>query len=169
MGNNLSTEEVEERKNIIHLLSKLDFNNFDLGERVGSTDYIDFVHPDELGERIDCVKGIDIGRRNFFVFKARFEFADEKYFDTFSIFFQRYSDDKLLWHCCGHHGTYLMNTEGGTNNQQFKLIYELLKKGSVKLNKEKCLECKLNFSKNNVYFDKIPDSKYPTQVKLLYH
>ena len=41
-----------------------------------------------------------------------------------------------------------MNTEGGTNNKQFSMIYKLLKDGCVKLNKDECLECRLNFSNN---------------------
>lgn len=167
MGNQLSNEKIQEREDIINSICELDFNNLDLGDRIGSTDYIDFIKPNELQEQFDCVKGKDKYSRIFFAFIARFNFIDGKHFDTFSIFFQRYSESKLLWHCCGHHGKYLMNTEGGTNNNQFKMILELLKNGYVKLNKEKCLECKLNFKKD--YSDKILDSEYPTEVKLLYH
>lgn len=88
-----------------------------MGNRIGSTGYIDFVQPNELNEKVDCVKGIYVHLINFFVFKARFYFADDKYFDTFSIFLKKYLADKVVWHCCGYYGTYLMNTEGGTNTQ----------------------------------------------------
>jgi len=166
MGNSLSDIEKEEREQIIDLLCNLDFDNLDLGQRQGSTDYIDFINPNDLGEKVLCLKGKDKFFRNFFVFKARFNFSNNKYFDTFSTFFQRYTDNKLLWHFCGHYGIYLMDTTGGTTNSQFKLVYELLKEGKVKLDKEKCLECKLNFTNNFDCLENIPDSEYPVELEL---
>lgn len=168
MGNSLSEEELNERRQIINSITKLNFTNLDLRDRVGSTGYIDFIKPDELHESIDLMKGVDSSFRNFFVFKARFLFSDGTYFDTFSIFFQRYYDNELLWHCCGHYGIYLMNTVGGTNNLQFRLIEELFTKKNIQLNKEKCLDCRLNFSSTDSFPDEIPDSKFPIQLKLLF-
>jgi hypothetical protein len=169
MGNKLSNEEKEEREQIVNNICNLNYNTLDLENRTSFTNYIDFIKPNELGEQVDCAKGKDNSLRNFFVFKARFNFVNEKYFDTFTIFFQRYSDDKLVWHCCGHSGPYLMETTGGTNNHQFRLIYELLKDGNVKLNKEKCLDCRLNFTNDYSNFDKISDLEFPIEVKLFYH
>jgi hypothetical protein len=180
MGNSLSEEELNERTQIINTITRLNLANFDLRDRNGLsepynyfirglTGYIDFIKPDELPETIDLMKGVDSCFRNFFVFKARFLFADGTYFDTFSTFFQRYSDNNLLWHCCGHYGIYLMNTEGGTNNSQFKLIEELFTKKNIQLNKEKCLDCRLNFTSTNyIIDDEIPDTKFPIQLKLLF-
>lgn len=165
MGNSLTNQEKEEKEQIINLLCKLDLDTFDSSNRVGSTGYIDFIKPDELDSNVKCVKGIDKFGRKFFVFKAKFIFANENFFDTFSIFFQRYTDNELLWMCCGNYKTYLMNTEGGTNNSQLKLIYELLKEGKIKLNKEICLELRLNFTDDfDIY--KMPDSKYPIELIL---
>lgn len=49
------------------------------------------------------------------------------------------------------------------------LIHELLQGGHIRLNKEMCLECKLNFQNKYVFWNDIPDYKYPTEVKLLFH
>jgi hypothetical protein len=168
MGNKLSKEELNERRQIIDTIVKLDLNKLDLGDRLGTTGYIDFIKPEELPESVDLMIGLDCSLRIFFVFKARFLFVDGTYFDTFSTIFQRYSDDKLSWQCCGHYGFYLMNTEGGINNSQFRLIEELFVKKNIQLNKEKCLDCKLNFTSSYNFDKEIPDSKFPIQLKLLF-
>lgn len=83
------------------------------------------------------MKGQYMVGRKLFIFKSFFEFEDGSTYDNFTCFFQRYYNYILLWHCCGHYERYIMNTEGGISNEQFKFIFELLTNNCIQLNKEK--------------------------------
>lgn len=166
MGNSLSESERNDREKIINSICKMDFYKLDIGDKIGSTGYLDFIKQSDLPNKVNIATGTDYYGRKFFVFKARFYFENNEYFDTFSTFFQRYDDNNLLWHCCGHYGIYLLNTEGGTNNSQFKFIQELFENKKVLLNKELCLKTKLNFKKSFTFGEELKDTDYPIRVEL---
>jgi hypothetical protein len=161
MGNSLTQEQIQERTDIITNINKLNFDILDIGDKNGSTGYLDFFQPSDLKDGLSIMKGQDMAGRKFFVFKSIFEFEDGSVFENFTSFFQRFYDNELLWHCCGHYGPYIMNTEGGTSNEQFKFIFELLTNDCVQLNKEKCDKLRLNFP---IGFE-MPE-KYPIRVKI---
>jgi hypothetical protein len=113
------------------------------------------------------MKGHDSKSRPFIVFKAEFEYPNGSKKKTFTTFFQRYTDDFILWHCCGHYGINLMNTEGGSNNDQIKLLYELFSSGEYKINKDSMSKQRLNFKINDVFTcDNLTDDDYPTIIRL---
>ena len=165
MGNTISSQDINKRNILINSILLLKFYKLDIGNRIGLTDYIDFIKPQELPRNIDVSSGVDFYSRKFFVIKASFIFENKNKFDTFSIFFQRYSDNKSLWHCCGYYGKYLMNTEGGASIKQFELIYNLLKDGIVYLNKEKCNVLHLNFFDSNSKLESESESKSKSKSK----
>jgi len=166
MGNSLTPQQVQERTDIISNINKLNFDILDIGDKNGSTGYLDFFRPSDLKDGLSIMKGQDMSGRNFFVFKSFFEFEDGNTYENFTSFFQRYYDNELLWHCCGHYGRYIMNTEGGTSNEQFKFIFDLLTNDCVQLDKEKCDELRLNFYTLKGF--EMPE-KYPIRVKIDYN
>ena len=128
----------------------------DVRERFGHTNYIDFIKQSEVTENI--MKGIDDHERPFIVFKAEFVYNTNNINNTnskiikktFTTFFQRYTDNKLLWHTCGHDGDLLFDSNGGTNLVQIKLIEELLKNGYIDLTPDMDiyqLRLKINYEK----------------------
>jgi len=166
MGNSLSPQEIQERTEIIDNIKKLNFEILDIGDKNGLTDYLDFFQPSDLlnlKDGLSIMKGQDIVGRKFIVFKSIFEFEDGSIYDNFTSFFQRYKDNDLVWHCCGHYGQYIMNTEGGTSNEQFKFIFELLTNNCVELDKEKCDNLRLNFYTRKGFEEA---EKYPIKVKI---
>ena len=101
----------------------------DISDRFGDTNYIDFIKQSEVTENI--MKGVDDNERPFIVFKAELVYntnnTNTKIIKkTFTTFFQRYTDNKLLWHTCGDDGNLLFDSNGGANLVQIKLIEELL-------------------------------------------
>lgn len=166
MGNKLSQADIEQREKFISSICQMNFDKLDIGDRVGMTEYIDFIKPEELVNSCGIVKGVDCQSRKFFVFKVRLFFLDGAHFDTFSTFFQRYDYNNLIWHCCGHHGTYLMDTQGGANNAQFEFLEKLFKEQKVLLNKDKCLDLSILFS-NTFTLDEIPAEKYPVEAQII--
>jgi hypothetical protein len=166
MGNSLSEEERVIRKEFLNKTKNLNLSKLDIGDRNGSTGYLDFIKPDELGTN-NIMKGLDCDLRSFFVFKAEFEYPNGLKKKTFTTFFQRYSDNELLWHCCGHYGPNLMYTEGGANNEQIKLLYELFSSGEYKINKDQIDEQRLNYRLNESYLrNDLTDNDYPINIKL---
>lgn len=170
MGNSLSNEEIQERKNYINKMFELDFQKLDLGGRYGSTGYIDFIEPTEVGLN-NVMMGEDGSNRKFFVFKAELEYPNGIKKQMFTIFFQRYNDSEILWHSCGHYGPILMYTEGGASTSQIKMLYELLVSGEYKLTREKINEFRLNYRLDkslNYEEDEIDESKIPINIRLGY-
>ena len=166
MGNSLSQEDTDIRNEYLQKIRNIKVPNLDIGMKNGSTGYLDFIKPDELGAN-NIMKGIDSSSRSFFVFKAEFEYPNGLKKKTFTTFFQRYSDNYLLWHCCGHYGVNLMATDGGTNNEQIKMLYELFSSGEYKINKDLIDEQRLQFRINDdLSWDNITDDDYPIIIKL---
>jgi hypothetical protein len=121
MGGSLSQEEIKEREELINSIWTIvrQYSRLDLGDSMGLTEYIDFIHLDEVTESV--MWGYDIFNRKFFVLKMIIE-------DTIILqtFFQRYSGDNLCWMGCGHATKLLFDTCGGTNNEQFHFIKNIL-------------------------------------------
>lgn len=172
MGNSLSQEDLEIRTNYLEIrtnyidnIKNLKLPILNIGSRIGSTGYLDFIKPDELGQNL-IMKGHDSISRPFIVFKAEFEFPNGLKKKTFTTLFQRHSDNKLSWHCCGHYGTNLMETSGGINNEQIKMLYELFSSGEYKINKDIIDELRLNFTTGNLNWDEMSDDDFPIFVRL---
>ena len=105
----------------------------DVGQRMGYTSYIDYIEQKELPENENVVKGMDCKMRPFIVFKATIIYKNKTKKKTFSTLFQRYSNDKNIWHICGHDGSLIFDTSGGIREDQLVFIDELLEKGSVQI------------------------------------
>ena len=121
-------------RQLIRNIMNINYKILDVSHRYGATTYIDFIKQLELQENINVMKGMDDFERQFLVFKAEIIYNDSKFNKkTFNTFFQRYTDDSLLWHICGHDGPLLFDTVGGTNITQLKLLDDLFKNGFVDL------------------------------------
>jgi hypothetical protein len=135
----------------------------DIKDRFGDTNYIDFIKQSEVTENI--MKGIDDNERPFIVFKAELVYntnnTNTKIIKkTFTTFFQRYTDNKLLWHTCGDDGNLLFDSNGGANLVQIKLIEELLKNKYIDLTPDMDiyqLRLKINY-----------ENPYPIKIQLGY-
>jgi hypothetical protein len=167
MGNSLSQEEIEIRTQYLDKIKYLNVPILDIGNKNGVTDYLDFIKPEELKSN-NIVKGRDISSRPFIVFKAEFEYPNGIKKKTFTTFFQRYSDNDLLWHSCGHYGINLMCTDGGASGEQIKMLYELLSSGEYKINREIIHEQRLNFKINDdiIFYENLTDDDYPTIIRI---
>lgn len=166
MGNSLTQEEIDIRNEYLDKIKNLNLPVLDIGLKNGSTGYLDFIKPDELGLN-NIMKGKDCLSRPFIVFRAEYEYPDGLKKKTFTTFFQRYSDNKLLWHCCGHYGINLMYTEGGTNTEQIKMLYELFSSGEYKIDKDKIQEQRLNFKINDdLMYDDLTNDDFPIYIRL---
>jgi len=108
--------------------------------------------------------GIDYANRPFFVIKAEIVYSDKTKINTFTTFFQRYSDDNLLWHTAGHYGKLLFDTTGGSSLSQFKLLFQLLLNGFYNLEKEEANDLRI-FNNNDTNDDNII---YPKTILLGY-
>lgn len=96
----------------------------DIGQRVGMTDYIDFIKPEEVDSPV--MKGKDISRRGFLVIKAIGTTEEGAEIDLFQTFFQRYSNSECLWMGCGHYGHQLFETVGGMNEKHFGGLMDII-------------------------------------------
>jgi hypothetical protein len=151
-------------------IMSINCNILDVSNRYGVTSYIDFIERSELQGNI--MKGIDDFERPFIVFKTEIIYENTNFNKkTFTTFFQRYTDNLLLWHACGHDGPLLFDTIGGTNITQLKLLDDLLKNGYVDLNSTTDYE-ELKLSLNSKTFmtpTRIhPTRIYPTRIQLGY-
>jgi hypothetical protein len=146
--------------NLVKSIMDTSCDILNISYRYGSTSYIDFIEKSELKENV--MKGMDDFDRPFIVFKAEIIYENSKFNKkTFTTFFQRYTDDKLLFHACGHDGPILFDTVGGTNIVQLKLLNDLLKNGSVELTQDTDYE-ELKLSLNGKAFIK------PVKIQLGY-
>tara|TARA_B100000575_G_scaffold187123_1_gene150734 strand:+ start:66 stop:599 length:534 start_codon:yes stop_codon:yes gene_type:complete len=96
----------------------------DIGNRVGQTDYIDFIKWDEVIHPV--MRGRDIYSRHFIVIKMIID--NKKIMQTF---FQRYTNG-TKWMGCGHATSLLIDTSGnGLNHYQVLFLDELISNGKV--------------------------------------
>ena len=92
----------------------------DIGERVGTTDYIDFITWKEVTSPV--MWGIDIFSRPFFIIKC---IVNGKH-NLMQTFFQRYTQGSK-WQGCGHATPYFLDTcGGGVNLDQINLIKDIM-------------------------------------------
>lgn len=129
--------ELKEAANNIYNMCHSEFN---IGDRVGSTGYIDFITPDEMNESYN--KGIDVYRRKFINILANIEYENGSVKKTLSTLFQRHSGDESLWMIAGENT--LMETFGGVNIEQFNLIRRLLEEKSIEISEEVSIKCKIS-------------------------
>ncbi len=127
----------DKKLNIIMKIICYDCNELTLGNRIGLTHYIDFITEDEVEYNI--MKGVDYFRRSFIVIKTEYILQDGTKKDVMSTFFQRYTDEYLLWCGCG----FMMNTEGGMCINQLQLIYNLISNGYVDIDDTIKQTCRL--------------------------
>ena len=150
------------RISLIKSIMDVDCTILDVSHRYGASSYIDFIEKSEIPENINVMKGKDDFERPFVVFKAEIIYENSKFNKkTFTTFFQRYTDDLLLWHACGHDGPILFDTVGGSNITQLKLLDDLLKNGYVDLTPDTNYE-ELRFLLNGKAFIK------PMKIQLGY-
>ena len=88
----------------------------DIGNRSGSTGYIDFIRWNEV--LYPVMKGVDIHKRPFFVIKALIN--KKKIFQTF---FQRYTDAKYSWQ--SNYGS-IVDTCGGMSMDTAILLKDII-------------------------------------------
>ena len=135
MGSQSSDEKRELMKNELIEIFNYKCEILNIGNKVGHTSYIDFITEDELKDN-NIMKGIDIYNRKFIIIRAMIILKNGERKKTFCTFFQRYNDNELLWHCCGHHGKNLMDTCGGMHLDQMIFLKKLLYDKSHDLNLE---------------------------------
>ena len=75
--------------------------------------------------------GKDNYRRKFLIIKAIID--NKKYMQTF---FQRYTDNNLLWMGCGHATTEFLSTYNGLRIDEAKLILDIIEGKNIVLNDE---------------------------------
>lgn len=132
---------------LINKIMKYNCHILDIGDKIGTTSYIDFIKQTDLGEN-KIMKGVDCFKRPFIVFKATYIFDDNTVKKTFSTFFQRYGDSDRLWHICGHDGPLLFDTCGGARLEHLQIMEKLLYDGFIELDD--------NFKEYCNYIDKNP-------------
>jgi hypothetical protein len=131
MGNGQSIENKERMNQIVNEIKKFDCCTLDIGDMKGETDYIDFI-TDDILEGHDVMKGVDIYGRFFIIVKAHIVYSNRLPINTFTTFFQRYTDNNIRWVGCGHKAIHLMDTSGGMTLVQLELLRDLLYNNSVK-------------------------------------
>jgi len=161
MGNQISDETRSLMKDELSIIFNYECPRLDIGKRVGHSEYIDFIQEEELLDN-NIMKGTDSYRRKFIVIKAIVILKNGERKKTFSTFFQRYSENDLLWHCCGHHGVNLMDTCGGMNIGQIIFLRELLYNKKCELTSEIIEKNALIYSIYNTNTE--DDNKTPIQV-----
>jgi len=131
---------------IVHNLEKIE-HEFDLKGRIGHTEYIDFLFPNEVP--YNKVKGTDIFNRPFIILKVGiYDLKKFKLKKTGQVFFQRYSITNFTphsnfynWQSASLDGEFI-STGGGINKDQIKLISDIVDNKLVKL-EDKHRACKL--------------------------
>lgn len=116
---------------IIHNIINKNYPVLDIGTKNGSTGYLDFITYSDVHAPVS--KGCDQYGRHFFVIRAKIIKSDGSVSRTLETFFQRYSNNKNVWHGCGHVGPYFMSTEGGMTTNQARFLENLLENGRIDL------------------------------------
>lgn len=140
----------------------------DIGDQFGQTGYIDFIQPSQLTEPF--MKGVDCCKRPFVVFKATIYYEDGHSIETLTTFFQRYTDDNVVWMSAGHHMDLLFDTTGGANLSQMKLVEQLFYEKEIVLTNEQIERCRFLSSEKWIIDEETGKNKYiyrtPDRIKL---
>ena len=131
--------ETENDTTFLSLLRRIfDFRckTLDAKERRGMTDYIDFFKKNDFKDLTEgplVMKGIDFMGRDFIVFQCALVYSSgyTPEVNMFTVFFKRFANSDLVWHCAGHDGPILFDTLGGARLEQLKIIKTLLYDGYV--------------------------------------
>ena len=107
---------------------KLDYT-YNHIQKHSSTDYLDRFTWDEVTNPI--MIGTDNYRRKFLILKLIID--NTKYMQTF---FQRYTDNNLLWMGCGHATNEFLSTIGGLKIDEAKLIVDIIEGKEIILNND---------------------------------
>ena len=111
----------QKKSDFVKFFKNIDVLKLDLGNFQDTYwgDYIDFIKKSDVTSPV--MKGRDKYGRPFVVVKVLV--GDNLFYQTF---FQRYSDDELLWMGAGWSSNTFLNTVGGMKDPQFILIKELI-------------------------------------------
>lgn len=166
----MSISITSERNKLIDNIFKIDAEQLDINNYQGSTGYLDFIELSSLDTN-NIMKGVDINKRKFIVFKAEIILSSHKKIKTFTTFFQRYSTSDSIWYACGDHCLNLFDTTGGATNTQIRLLYELLSNKTIDLsnmeiNQIDDLKLSWKYGLNKEY--KIYKNDYPIQINIGY-
>jgi hypothetical protein len=123
--------------------------------RFGGTGYIDYIKRRELKHGNGVGQGVDQYKRPFFSLKVRVYSDDGSTWDTFSTFFQRYTDCQTLWQCCGHDGPKVFETAGGMDQKQFSILTHLLLYGQRFITSEEKERIRFCFFENDTNVKKL--------------
>ena len=132
---------------IIMRIIRYECGILDIGTQVGATRYIDFIKESDV--QYSIMKGVDCFRRSFIVIKTEIILPDKSKKDIMLTFFQRYTDEYLLWCGCSNMMNTdgecrdMINTEGGLSVDQFEFIYNLISNGYVDINDTIKTNCRL--------------------------
>lgn len=109
-------------------------DTFNLGGRMGLTDYIDFLKQDEVPKNL--MKGVDIYGRKFLTMKiGGIDLNNNKFFKSGQVFFERYSNDHTKIAGADFEGSFI-SIYGGINQDQLKLIDDLVDGKIIKVKSE---------------------------------
>lgn len=104
-----------------------------IGDKVGTTEYIDFIRWDEVTESV--MKGVDCFGRPFLVVKFLVNGDTDKPLELMQTFFRRYSEYSSKWMGCGH-ATRLLFGVNRITEQQAKFIEKIINGETLKTTKE---------------------------------
>jgi len=108
-------------------------DTYDLGGRMGSTDYIDFLTQKEVPKNM--MKGIDRYDRKFLTMKiGGFDLNNMRFFRSGQVFFERYPESPYIA-SAGFEGAFIQTT-AGTRPIQYQLINDLVDGKIVKIKEE---------------------------------
>lgn len=146
-------------KNIADEIYNISCPILDIGEKCGTTGYIDFIDTKEFSEAFN--KGVDKFGRKFISFRSMIEYEDGQTKDTFMTLFQRYRGDEFLWMGAGRN-LHLFATEGGTTLEQLGLVLKLLNEKSVDVTEDINKNCRLH----KCYYTR-PNDNPPKRIYLV--
>lgn len=130
MGNSESNMELNQK--CCELILELDkFPELDIGDRMGNTDYIDFIKMDEVPHSIMC--GLDKFKRHFLVMKLM---VDGKI--ILQTLFQRFTNEVGNWRGCGHYSPngLIFGSCSNISVETINLILSLLRGETVLIKEE---------------------------------
>lgn len=142
----MSVEQIEQITVITTNIYNMECPNLDIGERVGSTGYIDFITQNEMSSSVN--KGVDIYGRKFINILANIQYEDGYVKKTLTSLFQRYPGDETIWVSCrGPELSMILKPYGAMNLDQLNLLRTLLEEKSVVITGE--INRKCNITKYN--------------------
>ena len=86
----------------------------------------------------------------FICMKAYYNVEDGTRVNTFTTFFQRYSDDDILWMSAGDTKSMIMYTPGGMKLNQIHFLILLLNEKEIRISADDIFEYNLNCPENVV-------------------